>query len=195
MDEMTVMLNVAVVPDNPVVIVLASGRGERVLASGGRTSKLQAMLAGRNVLERTLQAVAASGLRWHLEDNGHPGMGDSIAAGVRATASASSWLILPGDLPLIQADTLRCIAAAPAELDVVMPVVQGQRGHPVRFSARCGIALMALTGAQGAASLACAKAAVEWPLEDAGCIFDIDTLQDLQRAESFLATHSSNACR
>lgn len=178
-----------------MIIVLASGRGERFLASGGSASKLQAMLAGRTVLERTLQAVAGSGLRWHLEDRGHPGMGDSIAAGVRATASASSWLILPGDLPLIQAATLRCIAAAPAEWDVVMPVVQGKRGHPVRFSARCGSALMALTGAQGAAALACTRAAVEWPIEDTGCIFDIDTLQDLQRAKAFLATEDSKPCR
>ncbi len=176
----------------PVIVVLASGRGERFLASGGSASKLQAMLAGRTVLERTLQAVADSGLRWHLEDKGHPGMGDSIAAAVRATASASSWLILPGDLPLIQAATLRCIAAAPAELDVVVPVVQGQRGHPVRFSARCGPALMGLTGAQGAAALACLKTAVEWPMQDIGCIFDIDTLQDLQRAQQLLATDSSN---
>ena len=176
-----------VVTGEPVVIVLASGRGERFLASGGRTSKLQAMLAGRTVLERTLAAVRCSGLPWHLEDSGHPGMGDSIAAGVRATADASSWLILPGDLPLIQAATLRCIAAAPAELDVVVPVVQGLRGHPVRFSAHCGPELMRLTGAQGAAAVVRARGAAEWPLEDAGSIFDIDTLQDLQQAERLLA--------
>lgn len=172
---------------NPVVIVLASGRGARFLASGGSTSKLQAMLAGRTVLARTLAAVHSSGLSWHLEDRGHPGMGDSIAAGVRATASASSWLILPGDLPLIQATTLCRIAAAPAKFDVVVPVVYGQRGHPVRFSASCGPELMGLKGVQGAAALVGIRSAVEWPLEDIGCIFDIDTLQDLQQAERLLA--------
>jgi molybdenum cofactor cytidylyltransferase len=172
---------------NPAIIVLASGRGERFLASGGRASKLQAMLAGRTVLQRTLDAVRRSGLPWQLVDGGHPGMGDSIAAGVRATADAPGWLILPGDLPLIQAATLRCIAAAPAGLAVVVPLVQGQRGHPVRFSANCGPELMGLTGAQGAAALACVRGAAEWPLEDLGCIFDIDTLQDLQQAEHLLA--------
>lgn len=190
---MTAVPTVTALPGEPVIVVLASGRGERFLASGGGTSKLQAMLAGRTVLERTLQAVADSGVRWYLEDRGHPGMGDSIAAGVRATASASSWLILPGDLPLIQAATLRAIAAAPAELDVVIPVVQGQRGHPVRFSAHCGPALMALTGVQGAAALTCARNTVEWSMQDPGCIFDIDTLQDLQRAAQWLATKNSNA--
>lgn len=169
------------------MIVLASGRGARFLASGGGTSKLRAMLAGHTVLARTLAAVHSSGLSWHLEDRGHPGMGDSISAGVRATAGASSWLILPGDLPLIQATTLCRIAAAPAEMDVVVPVVHGQRGHPVRFSARCGPELMALTGVQGAAAIVQVRGAVEWSVEDVGCIFDIDTLHDLQQAERLLA--------
>lgn len=177
----------------PVVIVLASGRGARFLASGGNTSKLQALLAGRTVLARTLAAVHAAGLAWHLEDRGHPGMGDSIAAAVRATAGASSWLILPGDLPLIQPATLCRIAAAPADLDVVVPVVNGQRGHPVRFSARCGPALMGLTGMQGAAAVVRARDAVEWPLQDKGCIFDIDTLQDLEQAERLLAMDCEGA--
>ncbi|MDB5929486.1 MAG: hypothetical protein JWR60_1193 [Polaromonas sp.] len=171
----------------PAVIVLASGRGERFLASGGTVPKLQALLAGRPVLAHTLAAVRASGLRWHLEDAGHPGMGDSIAAGVRATADAAGWLILPGDLPLVRASSLRAIAAAPLGLDVVVPVVDGQRGHPVRFSARCGAELMRLSGGQGAASVVRAWGTAEWPLDDVGCVADIDTLQDLARAERLLA--------
>src|SRR3954470_11398766 len=99
-------------PPLPIVLVLASGRGERFVASGGRGSKLQALLAGQTVLAHTLAAVRASGLRWHVEDAGHPGMGDSIAAGVRATASADGWLVLPGDLPLIAPASLRAVAEA-----------------------------------------------------------------------------------
>ena len=171
---------------DPVVIVLASGRGERFLASGGRASKLHAMLAGRTVLERTLAAVRASGLPWHLVDAGYPGMGDSIAAGVRATSDAPAWLILPGDLPLIQASTLRSIAAAPAGLDVVVPFVDDRRGHPVRFSARFRSDLMNLTGVQGAASLIAARTATRWQVDDIGCTFDIDTLQDLRQAETLI---------
>ena len=123
----------------PTVIVLASGRGERFTASGGDTHKLKAMLAGKPVLQRTLDAVKASGLPWHLEDAGHPGMGDSIAAAVRATPDANGWLILPGDLPLIRSATLRLLAdalldglaGAAGPYQVVIPVCNGQRGHPV----------------------------------------------------------------
>ena len=41
----------------PVILVLASGRGERFVASGGQGSKLRALLAGKPVLEHTLAAV------------------------------------------------------------------------------------------------------------------------------------------
>ena len=109
----------------PTVIVLASGRGERFAASGGQVHKLRALLGGKPVLEHTLDAVRASGLPWHLEDAGHPGMGDSIAAAVRATSHSNGWLILPGDLPLVLPSTLRQVAAAlKPSLVLVVPVFQ-----------------------------------------------------------------------
>lgn len=167
----------------PTVIVLASGRGERYVASGGRTHKLQALLAGKTVLQHTLDAVRASGLSWHLEDAGHPGMGDSIAAAVRASAGASGWLILPADLPLIQSSTLCAIAAALGGHDVVLPVYRGQRGHPVGFCADCGPELMRLQGSAGAASVVKAHAAIDLTVDDIGCVTDIDTVEDLLQAE------------
>jgi molybdenum cofactor cytidylyltransferase len=166
----------------PTVIVLASGRGERFIESGGTTHKLKALLAGKSVLQHTLDAVKASGLPWHLEDAGHPGMGDSIAAAVRATPGAAGWLILPGDLPLIQPQTLRDLARCAPDCDVLVPVYQGRRGHPVRFAARFGPALMALTGDRGASGIAQAAGISQLPVRDAGCVTDIDTVQDLQRA-------------
>ena len=172
----------------PVVLVLASGRGTRFVASGGQGSKLQALLAGRPVLQWTLAAVRASGLPWHVEGGGHAGMGDSIAAAVRATPGAPGWLVLPGDLPLLGPGTLRALAGAPSTLDVVVPVVNGQRGHPVRFSARCGPGLVRLQGPGGAAAVAHAHGPALWPVNDPGCTFDIDTVQDLERAEQWLAT-------
>lgn len=167
----------------PTVIVLASGHGERFAASGGSTHKLQAPLAGKTVLQHTLDAVQASRLPWHLEAGAHPGMGDSIAAAVRATPLAAGWLILPGDLPLIQADTLRAVAAALRGHDVVVPVYRGQRGHPVGFQANCGPELLNLNGDQGAASVVRSHAVFELTVSDAGCVTDIDTVDDLRAVE------------
>ena len=170
----------------PVLLVLASGRGERFTASGGGTHKLQADLGGKAVLERTLDAVRASGLRWHLEDVGHPGMGDSIAAAVRATRSASGWMVLPADLPLVQPHTLLQFARAPMRGTVLLPTVEGQRGHPVRFAPACGNSLENLEGNQGAAPVVRAQAATEMIVDDVGCVMDIDTVDDLQRARAWL---------
>jgi len=172
------------------VLVLASGRGERFAASGGRVHKLQALLGDKTVLQHTLAAVQASGLPWHLEDVGHPGMGDSIAAAVRATANAHGWLVLPGDLPLIQAATLRQVARALQQHPVVVPVFQtqgGPRGHPVGFARGCREALLALKGNQGAAPVLRMFGATELIVNDVGTVTDIDTLQDLERASALLA--------
>jgi molybdenum cofactor cytidylyltransferase len=177
--------------DLPTVLVLASGRGERFTASGGSTHKLQALLAGKPVLQHTLDAVAASGLPWHLEDPGHPGMGDSIAAAVRATPDAAGWLVLPGDLPLVRSDTLRAVAQALAQHTVAIPMYQGTRGHPVGFAASCREDLLGLKGNQGAALIVRAQEAINsvafLELDDIGTVTDIDTIEDLAGAEALLA--------
>ena len=174
----------------PTALILASGRGERFLASGGKTHKLKALLSGKPVLQHVIDAVHASGLPCHVEDVGHPGMGDSVAAAVCATPDAPGWLVLPGDLPLIQPATLQLLAAhlmAPgAAYQVVVPVCNGQRGHPVGFTRACREALMALQGAQGAAAVVRSFAVREVALDDIGCITDIDTVEGLQAAQTLL---------
>ncbi|MEO8249726.1 MAG: nucleotidyltransferase family protein [Burkholderiales bacterium] len=171
----------------PVVIILASGRGERFAASGGSVHKLAAMLAGKPVLAHAIDAARASGLPIHIEAASHPGMGDSIAAAVRATREAAGWLILPGDLPLVLPDTLQTIARALENHDVVQPWVAGQRGHPVGFSRRCAGDLMALSGDEGARSVVQRFGPHRLDLDDEGCITDVDTVQALTQAEASLA--------
>lgn len=181
----------------PTVLILASGRGERFLASGGTTHKLKALLkgnsTGKTVLQHTLDAVKASGLPWHLEDEGHPGMGDSIAAAVRKTPDATGWLVLPADLPLIQPATLLQVAEALHTHAVVLPCYAGasgadepQPGHPVGFSAVCRQDLLNLKENKGAAGVIIAYAAIELIVGDVGMVTDIDTVDDLARAEAVL---------
>ena len=77
--------------NSPCVIVLASGRGERFIAAGGTGPKLQAPLAGKPLLERTLDAVRASGLPWRLEGRRSPPTVHSvIALGSGTCASMAS---------------------------------------------------------------------------------------------------------
>jgi molybdenum cofactor cytidylyltransferase len=171
---------------SPTVIVLASGKGERFKASGGQVHKLQALLGGKKIIDWTLAAVHASGLPWHIEDAGHPGMGDSIAAAVRATPNAHGWLILPADLPLIKPATLLAVAQGLQAATACYPAHLGQRGHPVGFSAQLGPELEKLQGNHGAAQVFTAQAAMKIIVNDVGCVTDIDTLNDLERARALL---------
>lgn len=174
---------------DPVVIILAAGRGERFLASGAQRHKLDTPLGERTLLEHVIHAVERAVLAWHLvrPAGGTGGMGDSIALGVNATSNASGWLILPADLPLIAPESLLRVAEGLGEKPLVVPWHLQCQGHPVAFS-RCYFpALRALTGDSGAKSIvqqARARGEVlDLPLTDAGIIQDIDTLEDLRRAE------------
>lgn len=181
----------------PTVIVLAAGRGERFITSGGGGHKLTALLAGKPVLQHVLDAVLASGLPHHVvqADASRPGMGDSIAGGVRATLDAVGWLILPGDLPLVRCDTLRAVADALEQHRVVIPAHNGVSGHPVGFSAACRAQLLALKGNQGAAPVVRCWTAMNsvttLALDDVGVVADIDTLDDLVRAEALLVARQA----
>lgn len=182
-------MNESILKTPPTVIVLAAGQGSRFKASGGLGSKLDALLQGQKVLEHVLKAVAQANLAFYLVTEAEgPGMGDSIAQGVRMTPDASGWLILPGDLPLISANTLTQVAnhLSQGAHSVVVPFKAGQRGHPVGFRRAYFADLAQLTGEQGAAAIvkkAHARGQVlKLSVEDPGCIQDIDTLEDLQCA-------------
>ncbi len=181
------------------VIVLAAGKGERFKAAGGTQHKLDALLQGLPVRERVIKAVQASGLSWHVvlpEHTQHvhnPGMADSIACGVAATCNADGWLVLPADLPLIQPTTLQFMAKAlydatqqATPCDVVVPLYQQQRGHPVGFSKACLQDLLQLTGDKGAASVVAKHNSLQLPVDDVGCVTDVDTPALLEAAQQLL---------
>ena len=75
---------------------------------------------------------------------------------------------------------------SPPRVDVVIPVYNGQRGHPVGFAARCREKLMDLQGNQGAVPVVRAFPAMEIVVDDVGVITDIDTVDDLARAQALI---------
>ncbi len=178
----------------PTVIILASGRGERFLASGGQGNKLTAVLGDKTVLQWTMDAVRATGLPWYLQDAGHAGMGDSIAAAVGATPASQGWLILPADLPMILPKTIQAVADALMQgAQVAYPVCAGQRGHPVGFAAAARVDLLDLKGKCGAAGILSARSAIKIIVNDAGSVCDVDTLDQLQAMQQALQKSAGNA--
>lgn len=204
--------------EGPVVVVLAAGRGARF--SAARCGhKLAQSFGDMTVLGSTLSQVVASGLArvvvttpalrelaipWVDEsdlvvlpplDDGDPtrGMGDSIAAGVMARPLASGWLLLPGDLPLIQAATLRAVAAALPEQLVVHAQYRGRRGHPVGFDPALYSELAALRGDEGARRLLARYPALAVEVPDAGVRMDLDTEADLLALRALHAARVATA--
>ncbi len=184
---------------SPSVLVLAAGHGRRFAQSGGTTHKLDAMLGDVTVLDHVLRSVVAArqpslavrpvARRFTPESDG---MGHSIARGVAATADADGWLILPGDLPLVRAQSLVAVAQSLAAHAVVVPQCGDQQGHPVGFARICREALLQLQGDTGASAIVRshrqAGTAHTLQLDDPGIAIDIDTCEDLARAQALLAS-------
>jgi len=110
------------------------------------------------------------------------GMGASLAWGVKHTASASAWVIALADMPFIQSATIRQVADALEQpTTLVVPLFQGQRGHPVGFGRAYFAELVQLTGDSGARSILARhqKNLRCIACDDPGTLADIDRPADL----------------
>jgi molybdenum cofactor cytidylyltransferase len=198
----------------PAVIVLAAGTGSRFVAPG---HKLTQRVGSSTVLGSTLRHAIASHLpvvvvttasladtaRRHvasrdvvvLPDAGTPGpqplgMGFSIAAGVAARPDATGWLVLPGDMPMVQTSTLLAVASALEHHPVAYAQHRGRRGHPVGFSTELYSELVTLSGDEGARRLVARYPAHGVEVDDAGVLIDVDTEADLEQVR---VTHAARA--
>lgn len=188
--------------NRPAVVVLAAGKGSRYAGTSHKltqpfgsstvlgTTLANALASELPVVVVTIEALAAEAARAVAsrdvvilsELEAARGMGHSIAAGVAARADARGWLVLPGDMPRIRADTLRTVAAVLDDHPVAYAQYLGRRGHPVGFSAELFSELLSLTGDEGARRLLARYPAVGVEVDDPGALMDIDTLADLQAA-------------
>jgi molybdenum cofactor cytidylyltransferase len=175
-------------------IILAAGRSSRM----GAEHKLLAEWRGKPLVAHVADAVAAAGLpppvvvlgaraeavRAALGDRPTlfvtaedyaDGLSRSLAAGIAAVpVDWSAALVCLGDMPRIEAELLRDLAAAPG--DVALPVFDGKRGNPVRWGRRHFARLQALSGdVGGKAVLADAVMLSEVPAPSDAVLDDIDT--------------------
>jgi molybdenum cofactor cytidylyltransferase len=196
----------------PAVIVLAAGTGSRFRASG---HKLTQRLGSSSVLASTLRHAIASHLpvvvvttealadaaRHHVAsrdimivpDAGTPstpplGMGYSIASGVASRPDASGWLVLPGDMPMVQTSTIVAVGAALEHHPVAYAQHRGRRGHPVGFAAELYSELVVLSGDEGARRLVARYPAHGVDVDDPGVLIDVDTEADLEKLRSAQST-------
>ena len=133
-----------------------------------------------------LNHVAARDAVVLQNDPQRTGMGYSIAAGVGATGDANGWLVLPGDMPLLQPATILAVAEALKDYPVAYAQHRGRRGHPVGFSAELYSELVELQGNEGARRIVARYPAQGVDVDDPGVLVDVDTREDLARTQNQL---------
>lgn len=188
------------------ILIIAAGCGRRFTAAGGKGDKLQSDVAGpdgkvasvfshafraaceaempvvvvtRPAQQAIRQRCAAAGVPVVLVENS--AMGESIAAGVRATSDWRGWIIHLADMPFIAPSLFNALARALEDNPAVRPVYQGVTGHPVGFGRSAQQALSELHAEEGARSVlrSLPLTKLNWP--DDTILRDIDTPAHLIR--------------
>jgi molybdenum cofactor cytidylyltransferase len=192
----------------PVGILLAAGRGSRFDPAGAHNKLLARLPDGElvvaasarkllAVLPRVIAVVSSQGnevadvLRLLgcevtvCADAGQ-GMAASLVQAVRySLPAARSWVVALGDMPFVQAATIRSLCdALAAGAAIAAPVSGGRRGNPVGFSEQYLTDLLALEGDQGARSILMAHPVTRVGVDDPGIFDDIDHPLDLSRSRN-----------
>lgn len=112
------------------------------------------------------------------------GMASSVALGFGTLHSVgacdAAWL-WPVDHPYVSADTLRQLIAALMNHDAARPVYSGRGGHPPLIARPLFSRLAQCADVDGGArSVLAAADTIDVPVDDAGCVRDIDTPADLE---------------
>jgi len=188
--------------------ILAAGRSTRF----GAENKLLAQLYGVPMLARVIRNVKAAGLTDVIIITGHEakdiaeiaagegvatchnpdfaqGLSTSLKAGIAALPEeVEAALILLGDMPLVQAQTiaaLRDSAAADAASAAFVPVYRGEWGNPVLLRRALFAPIMRLQGDQGARKVLAAREDIALvAVDDPGILADFDTKTEFSTAQA-----------
>jgi molybdenum cofactor cytidylyltransferase len=182
-------------------VVLAAGESTRM----GGFPKPLLHFDGDCFVEHILADLAAAGIETRIVVIGHEreevmaraslgeavivdnpdyeaGMLSSVQAGVRAArdADADALLLWPTDFPVAGEDVVRClreIFVDDPEVDVIVPAIDGERGHPALFTASTFDDLLSAPADEGARTVVYDEATTvrELSVDDERVLVDVDT--------------------
>jgi CTP:molybdopterin cytidylyltransferase MocA len=186
---------------DPVVLILAAGAATRMRGA----DKLLQEVDGQPQLRRLAIAALATGWRVLVAlpvdrpgrgqalagvavtpvvvDRAAEGLSASLRAGLAAAAAAPRVMVVPGDMPeLDAADLCRMAAAAEAAPEAILRAVDvaGVAGHPVVFPNRDFAALISLQGDTGAREVLARhrERVIPCPLPGHHATLDLDTPEE-----------------
>jgi molybdenum cofactor cytidylyltransferase len=102
-------------------------------------------------------------------------MFSSIQCGVAATGATDVCVLLPGDMPFVQPETIATVIAAARDgAHTATPSLNGHRGHPVVCAKRLRDHIRSVPADARLDHLMRLDDVVEVPVDDAGVRQDID---------------------
>lgn len=134
----------------------------------------------------TAELLNREGLQVVINPHPDAGMGSSLACAIRAVHEASGWLVMLGDMPWIDKQTIRAVATELRQpRDIVAPLYGDRRGHPVGFGSAYVRDLIALNGDQGARAIVSANRQhlTLISVNDPGILQDVDHPEDIPSAK------------
>jgi molybdenum cofactor cytidylyltransferase len=137
----------------------------------------------------TIAEAEFLGMKWTLNPEYRDGMFSSIRCAAAALPEdIDAFFVLPVDIPLIRAATLRMMLAAfPGDDKVLYPVFAGRRGHPPLVPVSLIPAILDNDGTGGLRGLLRQYRSAGIAVWDEGIHMDADTPEDLQRLQRRLA--------
>lgn len=162
--------------ENTVDCLLDAGAETVVVVLGHRAEEIEACLHGRYGDGRVRFAYN----RRYAETD----MLASVREGLAALPPCRAFFLLPGDMPLVSADTCRALARALPEGEghIVFPLLEGRRAHPPLIGASFIEAICAYDGPDGLRGFwRGQKNILAVPVLDAGCVQDLDTPEQYRR--------------
>ncbi len=190
-------------------VILAAGYSERM----GRFKPL-IDLGGRPAIERTINSFRGAGIAdvrvvvgyskerlnpvlERLEagvivnDHYNEGMFSSVQAAVRSLdSSTDAFFLMPADMPLVRAGTIRYLAESYKHHrdKILVPVFNGRRGHPPLIAARFAASIMNYAGEGGLAGILKLHNAdvLHMPVPDGNILLDMDNPGDYEDVQKKL---------
>jgi molybdenum cofactor cytidylyltransferase len=191
----------------PEGILLAAG-----LSSRAGAFKMEVTLAGKPLLVWSLEAMAAvceriivvagfapekilrlvegrPGVEVTVNENFAGGMLTSIQAGIRLVR-APRFFLLPGDMPLVKSPVYQRLLAVKAE--IVVPLCQGRRGHPVLLAGSLIPELLAEPPDSSLGRFIRRHGAETVEVDDPGIFADLDDRNDIKKIDHLLCARGKN---
>lgn len=133
------------------------------------------------------QRINNDDVTYYCAPDSAQGMGHSLANGISKVENWDAALIFLGDMPFVQAETVESLLAEyefrrqNGQHPIIVPVRNGDKGHPVLFSSTYFPEIAKLSGDSGARRVVenHKEHVFEVEVVDPGVIRDIDTPEDL----------------